>query len=139
MKSADNSFDKYRRQGVSRMFRLACLINAALALPFSVVCLIAPTFTFAQFGIPVEGVVTGVARGYAAATLGWGIAAVLLMPNRDAGAQRGFLWGSLAFNGVEVAVQLPLYLQGVVSPMILTTIVGHSLAAIVTLIAFRRA
>jgi hypothetical protein len=120
------------------MFRLACLINALLVLPFAVACLIAPTFVFAQFGIPVEGLAAGVARGYAATTLGWGISAALLSANTDPAAQRAFLWGSLAFNLAEVAIQLPLYLAGTVSPMILVTIAGHGLAAAATLLAFRR-
>lgn len=110
------------------MFRV-CILNALMVLPFAASVLAAPHFTFDQFGIDLGAEGAGVARGYGAAALGWGIACLLLRNAVDPPVVRAVLIASLAFNAVEVLVQVPIALSGAATAMIWTTIVGHALVA----------
>jgi hypothetical protein len=114
------------------MFKLACILNAILVLPFAASVLAAPDFTFGQFGIDLGAEGAGVARGYGATALGWGLACLLLRESRDLGVMRAILIASLAFNTAEVLIQVPIALSGIASPMIWATIIGHSLTALVS-------
>lgn len=120
------------------MFKLVCILNALMVLPFAVSVLIAPDFTFGQFGIDLGAEGAGVARGYGATALGWGIACVLLRDAADAGAVRGMLIASLVFNAVEVVIQVPVALSGIANAMIWTTIVGHAVVAVLSAVALSR-
>lgn len=120
------------------MFRLLCILSGVMTIPFGIVALLAPAFTFGQFGIMVEGAQTGIVRGYGAAALGYGIVLVLLAAQADPVVRRAVLAGSVVFNAAEVALQLPLALGGQVSPMIWTTIAGHAVLLVLTLVAFGR-
>jgi hypothetical protein len=117
------------------MFQLACWANACLVLPFALACLAAPKFVFEQFGIAVEGAATGVARGYAATALGWGITAFLMRNVADVSARWAFLLGSIAFNTAEIALQVPMYFQGLANKTILMTIFGHAACAALSIAA----
>jgi hypothetical protein len=118
--------------GEGTMFKLVCLLNAVMVLPFAASVLIAPDFTFAQFGIDLGAEGAGVARGYGAAALGWGLVCVFLRNAADAGVILSVLTASLAFNGAEVLVQVPIALSGIASAMIWATVGGHSLAMLLS-------
>ncbi len=111
------------------MFRIVCLLNAIMVLPFAASVLVAPHFTFGQFGLDLGPEGAGVARGYGATALGWGIACTLLRNVTLAEVIRAILIASLAFNLVEVVIQVPIALSGIASAMIWTTIAGHAVAA----------
>jgi hypothetical protein len=96
---------------------------------------VAPKFVFEQFGIAIEGAATGVARGYAATALGWGITAFLMRNVADRPARRAFLLGAIAFNAAEVALQVPMYFQGLTNATILITIFGHAVCAALSIAA----
>jgi hypothetical protein len=118
-----------------KVYKLVCILNAVMVLPFAVTVLVAPEFTFGQFGLDLGPEGAGVARGYGATALGWGIACVLLSGLRDAAVVRAILVASLAFNAVEVLVQVPVAFSGIASAMIWTTIVGHAVTAALSAVA----
>lgn len=120
------------------MFRIVCTLNAFMVLPFAASVLIAPDFTFGQFGLDLGAEGAGVARGYGATALGWGIACALLAGTPHAEVRRAILAASLAFNLVEVLIQVPVALSGVASAMIWTTIVGHAVVAALSAAALVR-
>ncbi|MEZ5657845.1 MAG: hypothetical protein R3E83_04785 [Burkholderiaceae bacterium] len=84
-----------------------------------------------SFKLDPEG--AGVARGYGAAALGWGLVCVLLRSSQAADVVMSVLIASLAFNGAEVLLQVPVALSGIASPMIWVTIAGHALLAVLSL------
>ncbi len=114
------------------VFKLVCLLNSTMVLPFAASVLIAPDFTFGQFGLGLGPEGAGVARGYGAAALGWGLVCVLLRNSTDAGVVRTVLIASLAFNGGEVLIQVPIALSGIAAAMIWVTIGGHFVAALLS-------
>lgn len=120
------------------MYRLVCLLNALLVLPFAVSALVAPDFTFANFGLDLGPEGGGVAQGYGAAALGWGLAAALLSGATDRAVTQPILIASLAFNLAEVAVQVPVALSGIASAMIWGTVIGHAVLAVLSVIALRK-
>jgi hypothetical protein len=120
------------------MFKLVCILNAILTLPFAAGVLVAPRFTFDQFGLDLGPEGAGVAQGYGAACLGWGLAAALLAGSKAPEVMRAILIASLAFNGAEVALQVPIALSGIASPMIWGTIGAHALTALLTVVVFMR-
>ncbi len=73
------------------MFRIVCIRNGVLVLPFAVSALLAPEFTFASFGLDLGAEGGGVARGYGAAALGWGLACALLSGSRVPEVLRGLM------------------------------------------------
>lgn len=120
------------------MFKLVCILNSLLTLPFAASVLAAPRFTFGQFGLDLGPEGAGVAQGYGAACLGWGLACALLAGSKSLEVIRAILIASLAFNFAEVAVQVPIALSGIASPMIWATIGAHALTVALTLIALMR-
>jgi hypothetical protein len=120
------------------LFRLVCILNALMVLPFAASVLVAPDFTFSQFGLDLGPEGAGVARGYGATALGWGIACVFLNGSTDALTTRAILIASLAFNFAEVLVQVPVAFSGIASPMIWTTIVGHGVTGALSAAAVLR-
>ncbi|MFN4192176.1 MAG: hypothetical protein ACK4FR_04480 [Tabrizicola sp.] len=108
------------------MFRLLALLNALVVLPFAVSVLAAPDFTFAQFGIELGPEGAGVARGYGATALGWGLVCLMLARSAVAEVKRAVTLASLAFNAAEVLIQVPVAWSGIAGPMIWTTIVAHA-------------
>jgi hypothetical protein len=120
------------------MYKLVCVLNTILTLPFAVSVLAAPRFTFDQFGLDLGPEGAGVAQGYGAACLGWGLAAVLLAGTKAPEVMRAILIASLAFNGAEVALQVPIALSGIASPIIWGTLGAHALTALLSLAAFLR-
>lgn len=120
------------------MFRLVCILNALLVLPFAVSVLVAPDFTFGQFGLDLGPEGAGVARGYGATALGWGIACVMLRDAKDWSVMRAMLIASLAFNAVEVLVQVPVAFSGIATAMIWTTIIGHAVVAALSALVLLR-
>jgi hypothetical protein len=119
----------------SNVFRLVCLLNAVLVLPFAASVMIAPDFTFGQFGIDLGPEGAGVARGYGAAALGWGLVCLLLRNAADVSVIRAVLMASLAFNGAEVLIQIPIALSGIANAQIWTTIGGHIVASLLSALA----
>lgn len=117
------------------MFRLVCLLNAVLVLPFAASALAAPHFTFASFGLDLGAEGAGVAQGYGATALGWGLVCLLLSGSVAADVVRAVLVASLAFNLAEVLIQIPVALSGIASPMIWVTIVAHALVGGLSLLA----
>jgi len=119
------------------MFRIVCILNVFLVLPFAVSALVTPEVTFASFGLALgaEGVV--VARGYGAAAMGWGLACALLSGSRAPEVVRGLMIASLAFNLAEVLVQVPVALSGIASAMIWGTIGAHAVLAALSAMALR--
>lgn len=120
------------------MFRFICLFNAIMVLPFAASVLAAPDFTFGRFGIDLGPEGAGVARGYGAAALGWGLVCAQLRSARDPGVIRAVLIASLAFNGAEVLLQVPIALSGIASPMIWATIAGHGGLTVLSALALQR-
>lgn len=120
------------------MLKAVFLLNAILTLPFGVIAMVSPGGAFQAFGIVLDPVVHPVVRGYAAACLGYGLVMLLLRDVKDNGTAFALLVGSLVFNALEVAVQLPLALGGGASPAIWGTIVGHGIAAVMSLAALVR-
>lgn len=121
------------------MFKLVCILNALMVLPFAVSVLIAPDFTFGQFGLDLGPEGAGVARGYGATALGWGIACILLRDSKELHVTRAILAASFVFNAVEVLVQVPVALSGIASAMIWTTIVGHAIVAVLSALSLLKA
>jgi hypothetical protein len=119
------------------MFRPALYLNALLAIPFGLACFVTPVFVFAQFGMPLDPVAVGVARGYAATALALGVVFLLFAGETRAGAQRALLIGSLVFNGLEVILQVPFWFGGMAGPGIWGTILGHAIAFALSVAAFR--
>jgi hypothetical protein len=117
------------------MFRIVCLLNALMVIPFGISALIAPAYVFAQFGIAVDAATSGIVRGYGATALGYGIVLLLLRNAEDADDRRAVLSGSLVFNLLEVLLQVPLYANGLASSMIWVTICGHALLAVLSALA----
>ncbi|HMS95453.1 MAG TPA: hypothetical protein PKA03_09580 [Tabrizicola sp.] len=115
------------------MFRVLALLNALLVLPFAASALAAPDFTFDQFGLDLGAEGAGIARGYGATALGWGIACLLLAGSAVAEVKRAIALASLAFNGAEVLLQVPIALSGIASSMIWVTISAHALLAALSL------
>lgn len=120
------------------MLKAVFLINAILTLPFGVVAMVAPGAAFDGFGIALDPAAHPVVRGYAAACLGFGLVMLLMRDARDDGTAFALLVGSLVFNGLEVAIQLPLGLSGGAGPAIWGTITGHGIAALMSLAALVR-
>jgi hypothetical protein len=120
------------------MFKVVCVLNSLVTLPFAAGVLVDPRFTFEQFDLDLGPEGAGVARGYGAAALAWGLACALLVGSKTAEVSRAVLIASLAFNCTEVAVQVPMALAGVASPMIWTTIGAHALIAILSLVGLVR-
>lgn len=115
-----------------KSFRAVCFLNAFLVLPFAVSALSVPDFTFGLFDIDLGPEGAGVARGYGATALGWGIVCLLLRNRMELQVVTAVLIASLAFNGAEVLLQVPLALSGTVSAMIWVTIPGHGLIAVLS-------
>jgi hypothetical protein len=115
-----------------KMSRLVCILNAIMVLPFAVSALALPVFTFDMFGLDLGAEGAGVARGYGATALGWGLACVLLRNSLDVQVRQAVLIASFAFNAAEVLLQLPIAFSGIASPMIWTTIVGHGVIAMLS-------
>lgn len=120
------------------MFRLVCLLNALLVLPFAVSVILAPDFTFGNFGIDLGPEAGGVAQGYGAAALGWGLVTALLSGATDRAVVQPILIASLAFNLVEVVIQVTVALSGIASAMIWVTVISHAVLVCLTLLALWR-
>jgi hypothetical protein len=114
------------------MFKTICFLNAVLVLPFAVSVLAAPGFTFDQFGIDLGPEGAGVARGYGATALAWGLVCVQLRKSEQPDVVQGVLWSSLVFNATEVAIQVPIALSGIATAMIWGTIGGHLVLAVLS-------
>ncbi len=121
------------------MFKLICGLNALMVLAFAASALVAPDFTFARFGLDLGPEGAGVARGYGAAALSWGLVCVLLIRATAPETVRAVLIASLAFNGAEVLLQVPVALSGIAAPPIWGTIVGHAVVAALSAAALFRA
>jgi hypothetical protein len=94
------------------MFKLACILNALLVLPFAASALAAPDFTFAQFGIDLGTEGAGVARGYGASALGWGIACGLLRGATESTVVKALMTGPWLSMGQKSCCRRPLrYLE----------------------------
>ncbi|MBL9047298.1 MAG: hypothetical protein JNK34_08325 [Tabrizicola sp.] len=102
-------------------------------LPSAVSVLAAPVITFNQFGIDLGPEGAGIARGYGATALGWGIACLLLAGSAVAEVLRAITLASVAFNGAEVLLQVPIALSGIASSMIWVTISAHAPLAALSL------
>lgn len=117
------------------MFKLVCFLNASLTFPFAVLAIAAPAFTFGQFGLDVGPEGDGIVRGYGAAALGWGLVCLMLRQSTSLETVRAILLASLAFNGAEVAIQVPVAQSGIASDLIWVTICGHGATALASLAA----
>lgn len=120
------------------MFRLVAILNAVMVLPFAACALAAPDFTFGLFGLDLGAEGAGVARGYGATALGWGLLCAMLSGTSDAAVRRSLLVASLAFNGAEVLLQVPIALSGIASAMIWSTIAGHAAIAVLGALGLAR-
>ena len=120
------------------MLKAVLLLNAVLVLPFGVIAMVSPGGAFQAFGIALDPVAYPVVRGYAATCLGYGLVMLLLRDVRDHGTAFALLVGSLVFNALEVAIQLPLPLAGSAGPAIWGTIIGHGIAAVMSFAALVR-
>lgn len=114
------------------MLKAVFLLNAILVLPFGVIAMVSPGGAFQAFGIALDPAAYPVVRGYAAACLGYGLIMLLLRDVKDNGTAFALLVGSLVFNALEVAIQLPIGFGGA-GPAIWGTIIGHGIAAAMSL------
>jgi len=120
------------------MYRINCWWTALLTLPFGIATLIAPGFVFAQFGMALDPVAQGVARGYGATALAVGFAALLLRGAEERPVQRGFLIAALVFNLAELAAQGMIWHDGLANGQILGTIGGHAIGAVLAGVGLTR-
>jgi hypothetical protein len=116
------------------MFKIVCILNALLVLPFAASVLVAPHMTFGQFGLDLGPEGAGIARGYGAAALAWGLVCVQLRGSKAAEIVRAVLIASFAFNLAEVLIQVPVALSGIANSMIWIAIIGHSVTALLSLL-----
>ena len=114
------------------MLKAVLLLNTVLVLPFGVIAMVSPGGAFQAFGIALDPVAHPVVRGYAATCLGYGLIMLLLRDVKDNGTAFALLVGSLVFNALQVAVQLPLALDGAAGAAIWGTIIGHGIAALMS-------
>jgi hypothetical protein len=106
--------------------RKLAVANAVLVLAFAVPALFAPAAVFAPFGIGVDAATAGIVRGYAAALIGFGILLLGLRGTADPGLARLAVFAMLAFNALEVVLQLDLALNGLAGSAIWVTIAAHA-------------
>jgi hypothetical protein len=102
------------------------ILNAALALPFGILCLLFPMAVFTGFGLTLDEAGQLVARGYAVTCIAYGTIFWLSRGVKDKGVSRSLLIGSILFNILEVLIQTPPALSGAVSPAIWVTIMAHA-------------
>jgi hypothetical protein len=120
------------------MFRAVCILTGILVIPFGIAAVIAPVFVFGTFGMVVDPAVAGIVRGYGATALGYGIVFVMLRDSLPGPVTQALLLASVAFNGLEVIIQLPVALGGLANGMIWTTISGHALVAVLSVLCLVR-
>ncbi|GAA4409911.1 hypothetical protein [Quisquiliibacterium transsilvanicum] len=119
------------------MVKLLLVINTLLTLPFGIDALAAPAEVFAQFGLKLDAGGALVARGYAAALVGYGLLLWLLRHTRDRAVARPLLLSMVAFNGIEAVIQGLAGVQGTALPVILANVVVHGLVCAACLYAYR--
>ena len=101
------------------------LANASLTIPFGVVGLVAPAFTFAQFGlVDIDVATQTLVRGYASAALGFGV--VMWQLNDVPQAEHALLMASMVFNLAEAALQSHAVMSHAgFNNMVWTTLLSH--------------
>jgi len=112
------------------------ILNAALALPFGLICLLFPMAVFTGFGLTLDEAGRLVARGYAVTCIAYGAIFWLSRDVTDKGFSRSLLIGSILFNILEVLIQTPPALSGSVSPAIWVTIIAHATVGALSVVQF---
>lgn len=118
------------------MVKWLLVLNTLLTLPFGIAALAAPVEVFARFGLELEPGGALVARGYAAALVGYGLALWLLRHTRDRAVARPLLLSLVAFNGIEAVVQGAAGVQGIALPVIFANVALHGLVCAACLYAY---
>jgi hypothetical protein len=117
------------------MRKFIYIANAALTLPFGVAALIAPATVFAGFGLSLDAGGELIARGYAAACLGYGWLFWMLRKTNEPAATRALLSAAVIFNLVETLIQGAAALGGGVLPAIWGTVGAHAVMTALCLYA----
>jgi hypothetical protein len=114
------------------------LANAALTIPFGIIALVAPAFTFEVFGVQnIDFALQSIIRGYGSAALGYGII-MYQSQNIPHVHHRSFLVGSIAFNITEIILQgnVTLTPNSGINNMIWTTFLSHTFLGLWSLYYF---
>lgn len=112
------------------MIPVLFVVNAILLLPFGVMALIMPEGVFAQFGVTLDPAGALIARGYAATSVGYGLALLLARRTTDPDVIRGFLVSMVVFNAIEAIIQGAAGMQGLAQPVIYGNVAVHGAAAL---------
>lgn len=117
------------------MKKIVHILNTALTIPFGIGAYLAPGRAFTPFGFSLDATGVMLAKGYASTSLGFGLAYWFTRNVSDASVSRGLLVGSLAFNTMEAALQLPVAIQGIAKAPIWVTAGAHTVLALLSLVA----
>lgn len=107
------------------MKKVILLGNAFSTLPFGVLTLVSPQLVFQGFEIALDPAGVIVAKGYAAACIGFGLLNYLFR-NAEAQFVSKLMIASIAFNLIEAAIQLEAAVSKNVGSAIWVTIVLHA-------------
>lgn len=117
------------------MKKIVHILNAALTIPFGIGAYLAPRQAFGPFGFSLDATGVMLAKGYASTSLGFGLAYWFTRNVSETSVSRGLLVGSLAFNAMEAALQLPVAIQGIAEAPIWVTAGAHTVLALLSLVA----
>jgi len=114
--------------------KLIHILNAALTIPFGIGAYLLPVQAFEPFGFTLDATGVMLTKGYASTALGYGLAFWFTRNVGEGAMQKGLVLASLAFNGMEAALQLPVALSGMAKFPIWVTGGSHALLAILSLV-----
>jgi hypothetical protein len=120
------------------MVRILFVLNSILTLPFGVLALVMPATVFSQFGIQLDPAGILIARGYAAALIGYGIVLFLMRNALEFRTVRGFLLSMAIFNGVEAMIQGVAGVQGVAGAAIFGNVAIHGIVFVLCIVSLVR-
>ena len=120
------------------MKKFLLIANAVLTLPFGIAALISPGAVFSGFGISLDPGAQLIARGYAAACIGYGLVFLLLRGTPDTNVIRVLFLASLFFNAIEAVIQGMAGTAGVASAAIWVTVAAHVVMALISVMALIR-
>lgn len=116
------------------MYKFLAIVNAAIVLSFAASALVAPEVIFALFGIRLNGFGAVVARGYAAALIGYGLMMWFVRNVEAMDMRQQVLLTGFIVNGAEVFIQLFARLNGLAERVIWLSVFMHACLALMSLV-----